>query len=104
MSAFLGRADVVESLLNVGADINYRYFLPPERVPGMLNNNEKEIVMNGGTPLMLAVSKDNFAAARSLLAFGAEKNFSIKIGNRDTDVRALAQEKGNSLMLEILGF
>lgn len=104
MSAFLGRADVVESLLNVGADVNYRYFLPPERVPVMLNNNEKEIVMNGGTPLMLAVSKDNFAAARSLLAFGAGKNFSIKIGNRDVDVRALAQEKGNSLMLEILGF
>ena len=54
-----------------GADVNHQYFLQPERVPGMLNKNEKELVMNGGTPLMLAVSRDNFAAVRSLLDFGS---------------------------------
>lgn len=101
-ATYSGRSDIVELLVNFGADVDERYSLVLEKVPTTLTQIQKEIVMRGGTPIMIAASKGNASAVQSLVTLGANKDITISTNDGELSAKTIADDTENFLISSML--
>lgn len=98
-AVMIGNADVVELLLTHGANANLTLTLTEDQVPYALGEKAKEVVLNGGSILHVAVEEQHASIARFLVQYGA--NVDTKNNKGRTPLSA-ARASNDALMVSIL--
>lgn len=97
-----GNAEAVTELVKAGANPDVRYRLKSDDVPFVLDGASKEVMMNGGTALLLATELGHASAVAALVAVGARDDVVVRVGGVPLTALGLAQRKKNRLMEGIL--
>lgn len=98
-AVMIGNADVVELLLTHGANANLTLTLTEGQVPYVLGEKAKDVVLNGGSILQVAVEEQHASIARFLVQYGA--NVDTKDNKGRTPLSA-ARANNDALMVSIL--
>ena len=103
LAVYLGNAKAVELLAMAGANLNEHYSIEAEKMPTAFNNETRRIIMNGGTPLILAAQLGNASVVEVLLRHGADKEAYITLKNKRITVMDIAKDADNQLVMKLLG-
>lgn len=78
-AVWLGSSEAVQILAKYGSDINRRYRFNDNNIPiGIQDATIREIIKNGGTPLMMAAAMGHIAASSMLVKLGADTSVTVK--------------------------
>lgn len=103
LTVYLGNAEAVELLVKAGANLNEHYNIEADKTPIAFNEKSRRIIMNGGTPLMLAAQLGNASVVEVLLNHGADKEAYITLKNKRITVNDIAKDTDNLLVMKLLG-
>ena len=97
-----GDSNVTKILLNSGVDPNLRFHIPPEHIPVNAGKALRQILMNGGTPLMVVAQLGHAAATKVLLENGSDPAIEMLVANEHVTAVEIAKREGHILVLEML--
>jgi ankyrin repeat protein len=94
-AVWLGSSEAIQVLAKYGSDLNRRYNFGNNEIPvGIQNKIIRDVLKNGGTPLMMAAAMGHIAASDMLLKLGADPDVTIKGEMGKHTVTSLAQKAG----------
>ena len=97
-----GHSDAIKLFLEFGVDPNVRFYIPRQNIPIIAENALRQILMNGGTPLMVSAQLGHAAATSVLLENGSDPAIEIVVGNETLSAVHIAKREGHTLVLEML--
>lgn len=97
-----GNPTVIRSLINAGAKPEQRYALKKSNIAMNASPLERELLMNGITPLMLMVYHDHLSSVKIMLEHGAKTNPKVETKEGVYDATTLAKLKGNNFIINLL--
>jgi len=90
-----GLSDVVKLLIDHGAKPNERYRFSRGEIPYIVTDPKlRAVMMNGGTPLMVAAVSGHLSVAKTLSQKGADPTIEIQIGGVSHTASKLARDSG----------
>jgi len=94
-----GLSDAVKLLIDHGAKPNERYRLSRKQIPIIATDPKLiAVMMNGGTPLMVAAVSGHLSAAKALSQMKAGPAIKILIGGVSHTASKLARDSGNDYL------
>lgn len=94
-AALVGDAAAIDLLLEYGANPNEKYRLRPSYIPMIVEDEVlRDVIMNGGTPLMIAAALGHISAAKILIGKGADLSMKVTGAKGTHTVLTLAEGSG----------
>lgn len=102
-SVLHGHNDLISLLINYGANINEKYYFKKGQIPMNLTDKElRNVIISGGTPLMIAVVMNHLSSIKKLVDLGADIDYEIKFNNNKYTAYKLAEKNSNTTVLKFL--
>ncbi len=97
-----GHPEVTAALLAAGARPDLPMRISKDQIPMNWGQVERQLAMEGGTPLMLAVAVGNAAVAKELIKAGANPTTEVNVGGKRLSAASMARESGNRVLVGAL--
>ena len=98
-----GDGKAIRILKKYGYNINERYRIGHNNIPmNIVNAQLRDLIKNGGTPLMLAAMQGKYGAAKALVELGADLEATVVTDKVSYTVKDLAKKSGNSMLINYL--
>lgn len=98
-----GDAKAIRLLAKYRYNINEKYTIGHDKLPLIMDNERLiDLLQNGGTPLMVAILHGHYGATKALVSLGAKLNTVVNGKNGKYTIKELAQESGNSMIINYL--
>lgn len=98
----LGHAEAVTALLHAGAKPDLPMRIGHDLTPMNWGERERQIGMNGGTPLMLATVMGHPAVVHALIKGGADPKVEITADGKKLSAVSIAKDSGNRMLVEAM--
>jgi ankyrin repeat protein/TPR repeat protein len=103
LAIFGGNSKIVSLLLQYGADANEYFKIPSMDIPFSVNDElTADLLINGGSSLMLACAKEHASIVKELLEAGASLETSIKGKLGTHTALSISQKTKNQAILNLL--
>lgn len=95
-----GHPEATAALLASGARPDLPMRIAKDQIPMNWGEVERQLAMDGGTPLMLAVAVGNAAVAKELITAGASPTIEVNLGGKRLSAASMARESGNRVLAD----